>query len=371
VAEDYQLALFMVKMSILSGVLAIVICSAGRAADAPNPSDVSKSLATVEQILRQAGASSSDIAWVNENLLSTITPEAIAGYAESLMLQSPDELAKTLKEIKLDSQYTLGPDSQQHEGVPQGKIQEFTPVEWRIFPGFEHRWWLYIPAQYTGGNSVPIMIFLDGESWMRRDGHWRAPVVLDNLIARKEVPIMAAVFVDPGAAIAKYKGTPIRDNRSEEYDTLSGAYASLILDEILPEVGRHVRVTRDPAGRGIAGCSSGGIGAFTVAWQRPDQFRKVISFSGSFWDERGGQVYPTLIRKENRRPIRVFQHVGANDLVLDGLPSTFEENNLMSAALDGKHYDHKYIVDQGTHCSVGAASILPDAMRWTWRDFRP
>jgi hypothetical protein len=126
----------------------------GRAADVPSPGDLLKNLARVEQILRQAGASSSDIAWVNGNLLPAFTPEAIAGYAESLMLQSPDELEKTVREIKSDSQYTLGPDSQQHEGVPQGRIQEFTPVESRIFPGFEHKWWLYIPAQYTEGKSV-------------------------------------------------------------------------------------------------------------------------------------------------------------------------------------------------------------------------
>ena len=141
------------------------------------------------------------------------------------------------------------------------------------------------------------------------------------------------------------------------------------MDEIFPEIRKHVRITNDAEGRGIAGCSSGGIGAFPLAWQRPDEFRKVISFSGSFWDERGGQVYPALVRRENRKPIRVFQHVGANDLVLDGLLTTLEENNLMSAALDERHYDHKYVLDQGTHCSVGAASILPDAMRWTWRDY--
>jgi enterochelin esterase-like enzyme len=106
-----------------------------------------------------------------------------------------------------------------------------------------------------------------------------------------------------------------------------------------------------------------------VAWQSPYQFHKVISFSGSFWNERGGQVYPALVRQENRKSIRVFQHVGANDLVLDGLLPTLEENNLISFAFDEKHFDHKYVMDRGTRCSVGAAAILPDAMRWPWRDY--
>lgn len=323
----------------------------------------------MEQILRQAGASSADVAWLEDNKLFNASPEDIGRYADDLARQSPDELRTTVKRLESDSQYSLGPDSQQHSDVPQGPIQEFTSAESRIFPGFAHKWWLYVPTQYTGRKPVPIMVFLDGESWMKRDGYWRAPVVLDNLIARKELPVMAAIFVEPGQSIAKYKGKPFLGNRQEEYDTLSAAYASFILKEILPEVRQHVHITDSAAARGIAGCSSGGIAAFTVAWQRPDQFRKVISFSGSFADLRGGQMYPELVRREKRKPIRVFQHVGANDLVLDGLPSWLEENNLVAAALDEQHYDHKYVVDYGTHCSVGAASILPDALRWTWRDY--
>jgi len=205
---------------------------------------------------------------------------------------------------------------------------------------------------------------------MKRHGPWRAPVVLDNLIARKELAVMAAVFVDPGQSLAKdERGKSWWGDRQEEYDTLSPAYATFILTEILPEVRKHVLISDNPEARGIAGCSSGGIAAFTVAWQRPDQFRKVISFSGSFANLRGGQVYPALVRREGHKPIRIFQHVGANDLVANGVGSWLEVNKVMSAALDEKHYDHKFAIDQGTHCSVGAASILPDAMRWTWRDY--
>lgn len=345
------------------------LCSSTYASEVPSSGDRSPGFVRMAQILRQVGASPADIAWVEKNQLRGASPEDIEGYTDYLGKQSPDELAKTVKDIKSDSQYSLGPDSQEHSSVPQGQIQEFTPRESRTFPGFEHKWWLYIPAQYTDRKPVPIMVFLDGEWFMKRHGYWGAPVVLDNLIAHKELPIMAAVFVDPGVSIARWQGKPIQSNRSVEYDTLSSAYARFLLDEIFREVRKHVRITNDPAGRGIGGCSSGGIASFTVAWQRPDQFRKVISFSGSFDDERGGQEYPALVRHENRKPIRVFQHVGAHDLALEGLLSTLEENNLMSAALADRHYDHRYVVDHGTHCSVGAASILPDAMRWTWRDY--
>lgn len=335
-------------------------------------SDVSTNIANVEQVLRQAGASSADIAWVDENMLRSASPEDIVGYADYLGHQSPDELAKTVKDIKSDSQYSLGPDSQQHDGVPKGQIQEFTLADSKIFPGFEHKWWLYVPAQYSDRQPVPLMVFLDGNWFMKREGHWRAPVVLDNLLARKEVPVMAAAFIDPGVSIAKSlrnKKKPAMDNRSVEYDTLNAAYASFLFDEILPEVRKHVHIADNPGARAIAGCSSGGIGSFTVAWQRPDQIRKVISFSGSFANLRGGQAYPEIVRQTKSKPIRIFQHVGANDIVFDGLPPWLEGNNLMSAALDEKHYDHKYILDQGTHCSVGAASTLPDAMRWIWRDY--
>jgi len=354
---------------VLASLAVSVFCSLSHAAEVTSPEDRSTILAKADRILRGAGASAADITWVEENQLRGTSPEDLAGYAAYLEKQTPAELAKTVNEIKSDSQYSLGSDSQQHTGVPEGKIQEFTAAESRMFPGFEHKWWLYVPAQYSDRKPVPIMVFLDGEWWMKRDGHWRAPVVIDNLIERRELPVIAAVFIDPGTSIAKEKGKPFLSNRQEEYDTLSEAYASFLLKEIFPEVRKHVQITDDPAGRGIAGCSSGGIASFTVAWQRPDQFQKVISFSGSFADLRGGQVYPDLVRREVRKPIRVFQHVGANDIVFEGLPPWLEENELMSAALDAKRYDHKFVVDQGSHCSVGAASLLPDALRWTWRDY--
>lgn len=269
-----------------------------------------------------------------------------------------------------NEQYVLGPDSQPQPGVPEGKIMEFTLPDSKAFAGFEHKWWLYVPAQYTGRKPVAVMFFQDGAWFMKRDGHYRVPVVLDNLIARKELPVMAAVFVDPGLSIGRDKeGKPIDKNRSVEYDTLSAAYATFLLDEILPEVRKHVKITDDPEGRGIGGCSSGGICSFTAAWQRPDQFRKVLSLSGSYTNIRGGQVYPSLVRQADKKPIRVFQHSDTNDMVVTGWGSWPEANKAMDAALREKGYDHKFVFGHDVHCGMHAASLIPDAMRWLWRDY--
>lgn len=270
---------------------------------------------------------------------------------------------------KFSEQPSLGKDSSRQPDVPEGKMIEFTLADSKIFPGFWHKWWLYLPAQLND-KPMPVMVFLDGESYAKRDGHWRAPIVLDNLIARDELPAMAALFVNPGVSIAKEKdGRPVFNNRTVEYDTLNGDNADFLLNELLPEARKHVRITDNPEGRGVAGCSSGGIGAFTVAWQRPERFRKVLSFSGSFINFRGGDTYPDVVLKEIRKPIRIFQQAGRNDIVVAGLVPILEANELMSSALEQKHYDHKFVLDEGAHCSIQAAANLPNAMRWLWRDY--
>jgi hypothetical protein len=168
----------------------------------------------------------------------------------------------TATPVTPDEQYVLGPDSQPQAHVPVGKVLEFTLADSKTFPGFEHRWSLYIPAQYDVRKPAALMVFQDGGWYVQRDGLWRVPVVLDNLIARKELPVMAAVFVNPGASIGKKAdGSPIDSNRSVEYDTLSAAYATFLLEEILPEVRRHIEIINSPEARGISGClaASGSI----------------------------------------------------------------------------------------------------------------
>lgn len=276
--------------------------------------------------------------------------------------------------ISPDEQYVLGPDSQPQANVPRGTVTEFTLADSKTYPGFARKWWLYVPAQYDGQTPVALMVFQDGGGYVKADGAWRVPVVLDNLIAQKKLPVMAAIFVNPGeapgpaGAVDKDKKPVVRKNRSVEYDTLSAAYATFLLDEILPEARKHVAITDDPEGRGICGASSGGICAFTVAWERPDQFRKVYTTIGSFTNIRGGNAYPGLVRAAEKKPIRIFQQDGARDIV-NQFGSWPEGNKAMAAALVEKGYDHQFVMGEGTHNPRHGASILPYALRWLWRDY--
>lgn len=268
-----------------------------------------------------------------------------------------------------DDQYVLGPMSHPQAGVPQGKTTEFTLRDSKNYPGYAHKWWLYVPAQYDGKRPIALMVFQDGATFVERDGEWRVPVVLDNLIAKQELPVMAAVFVDPGMAVENRELGSVE--RSFEYDTLSDQYASFLIREILPLAARHVRISTDPNARGIAGQSSGGICAFTVAWRRPDQFRKVFAAIGSFVNIRGGGAYPDLIRQSAKKPLRIFLQDGVHDEL--GGPYVGlnwpEANRKMAAAFASRNYDYQLVMGVGTHSANHGASIFPDALRWLWRDY--
>lgn len=275
-----------------------------------------------------------------------------------------------------DDQYKLGPDSKEQKDVPKGTIKEFEMKDSMTFPGMTRKWWIYIPAQYDGKEPAALMVFQDGGGYVSKTGAWRVPVVFDNLIHKKQMPVTVGVFINPGdkplapgeSPRKRPDGRPASAfNRSVEYDTLSDKYASFLLDEILPEVRKHAKISDNPEKRAICGASSGGICSFTVAWERPDQFRKVLSTIGSFTNIRGGNKYPELVRSSEKKPIRVFMQDGANDLN-NQFGSWPEANKAMSAALTEKGYDHKFVFGEGTHNPKHGASILPDALRWLWRD---
>ncbi|MDB6165339.1 MAG: Esterase [Lacunisphaera sp.] len=282
------------------------------------------------------------------------------------------------REIPVDDQYVLGPDSQPQPGVPEGKLAEFTLPGSKAYPGFARKWWLYLPAGYDGHSALPLMVWQDGGRFSDRTGAWRVPVVLDNLIAKKQIPAMAAIFIDPGDQPEKLGQRPAKRtdgrnvapaNRATEYDVPSAAYVNFLVDEILPLAREHMTITDDPAGRGIGGSSSGGICAFTAAWERPDQFRKVYTANGSFVNLRGGHLYPGVVRAAGAKPIRVFQQDGRNDMTGGPAGSWPEGNQTLAAALDEKGYDHQFVFGEGTHNPKHGASILPYALRWLWRDY--
>jgi enterochelin esterase family protein len=200
-------------------------------------------------------------------------------------------------------------------------------------------------------------------------GRWRVPIVFDNLIARGDLPPIIAIFLNPGHDPSK--GEPKSpwavSNRSFEYDSLGDRYARFLTEEILPEVGKTYALTNDPEKRAICGASSGGICAFTVAWEHPEQFRKVLSTIGSFVNLRGGHAYPSLIRKTERKPLRVFLQDSSGDLdnPFGNWPLA---NQQMNAALSYMKYDVKFDFVEGYgHNSNRGGSIFPEAVKWLWR----
>jgi enterochelin esterase family protein len=262
--------------------------------------------------------------------------------------------------------YQLGPDSKVQEGVPQGAVTKHSWKSERIFPGTERDYWVYVPRQYDGSQPANVMVFQDGENYVRPDGQFRVPIVFDNLIHKKEMPITIGIFINPGVIPAVLPDQKPRQNRSFEYDSLGDQYARFLLEEILPEVGGQYKLTSEASGRAICGISSGGICAWTVAWERPDAFSKVLSHVGSFTNIRGGHVYPALIRKTERKPIRVFLQDGSGDL--DNVHGSWPlANQEMAASLKFARYDYRFEYGDGGHNGKHGGAILPDSLRWLWR----
>lgn len=265
--------------------------------------------------------------------------------------------------------YVLGPDSMVKDGVPQGKVSDGIWVSENVYPGTERKYFVYVPAQYDPKTPAALMVFQDGEAYVKADGSFRVPVVFDNLIAAKEMPVTIGVFLNPGSIPAAEQDAKPRSNRSFEYDSLGDQYARFLIDEVLPGLAQkhELNITEDPEKRAICGISSGGICAWTVAWERPDSFRKVLSHIGSFTNIRGGHVYPAVIRKTEKKPLRVFLQEGSNDL--DNLHGNWPlANQEMAAALKFMRYDYEFVMGDGAHSAKHGGAILPESLRWLWRE---
>ena len=278
-------------------------------------------------------------------------------------------VALTLVHAKDD--YTPGPDSMEQPGVPRGEVFKFRH-ESKIFEKTIRDVAVYVPKHYDGATPACVMIFQDGvRSYLSPKGAYRSTVVMDNLIHKKEIPVMVGIFIDPGSYDMKggKNNGPDFKNRSFEYDTLSDQYARFLEQEIFPTIKARYKLNlrTDAAGRGICGASSGGICAFTAAWERPDLFSKVLSHIGSFTNIRGGDRYPGIIRRAEKKNIRVFLQDGSNDL--DNQAGNWYLANLqMEKALQFKKYDLKTVWGDGGHTGKHGGAILPDSMRWLWRD---
>jgi len=271
--------------------------------------------------------------------------------------------------------YTLGPDSQPRPGLPKGKFTEAKIIPSNVFPGTQHTYWVYVPAQYDPAQPAALMVFNDGQAMMAEPGDVQAHHVLDNLIFRREIPVMLGVFINPGRRPDQPEPHP-RDwgdrtsNRAEEYNPANEKYARVIVEELMPALKKEFNISPDPDLHGIMGASSGGCAAFGVAWFRPNDFRKVITFVGSFTDLRGQHIWPELIAESEKKPIRIFMQDGRNDNRRpDNLKRDwFHQNVLVMNALAKKGYDLNYTWGIGNHGQKQGGAIFPEMMRWLWRD---
>ncbi|MEJ7679198.1 MAG: alpha/beta hydrolase-fold protein [Segetibacter sp.] len=265
--------------------------------------------------------------------------------------------------------YTEDSASVEHTGVPKGEVLKFTFNNSKIFPGTWREYWIYIPAQYRTEKPACVYVNQDGIQW-------KAPVVFDNLIYRKEMPVTIGVFINPGIVRAADSSTALdRFNRSFEYDGLGDAYARFVLEEILPEVekqkasdGRAIKLSKNGNDRAIGGSSSGAVCAFTAAWERPAEFTRVFSAIGTYVGLRGADRYPALIRKYEPKPIRIFLQDGANDLNIYG-GDWWKANETMERALTFSGYEVQHIWGEGQHNGKHGTAIFPNAMRWLWKDW--
>jgi enterochelin esterase-like enzyme len=261
--------------------------------------------------------------------------------------------------------FVMGQDSQRHPEVPRGTV---TKHSWRstIFPGTVRDYFVYVPVQYSAETPANLMVFQDGGTYVKEDGDVRAPVVFDNLIHQGKLKPTIGVFVNPGFFPPVAEGKDPISNRSFEYDTLSDQYARFLLEEILPEVAKSYRFTEHAEGRAIGGASSGGICAWTVAWERPESFSKVLSHVGSFANIRGGHACPFMIRKAAAKPIRVYLQAGSNDLNRDW-GNWLLGNLQMASALELKGYDYHLEYGVSEHNCKHGGAILPESLLWLWR----
>jgi hypothetical protein len=301
--------------------------------------------------------------------------------------------------------YVHGPDSKPQDWVPKGRLEGPFEFNSKIIAGTVRRYWIYVPAQYTPDKPAALLVFQDGQRATNPapDASLRVPQVMENLIAKKDMPVTIGLFVTPGNRSETYPdnlGTNNPNNRAQEYDVLDDTYARMLIEELIPEVKKKYAITADPEGHCIGGTSSGAIAAFTVAWERPDQFRKVISMIGSYTSigyqparngqpmRPGGDLYPGLIRKTPPKPLRIFFQDGSTDLNNEH-GSWFLANQQMVAALNYANanpargawgapvgaptapalYDVQYEWGDGAHSDLHGGTLLPDILRWIWRDF--
>lgn len=259
-------------------------------------------------------------------------------------------------------------DAKTDAAVPKGEVTKYTFDQSKVFPGTTREYSIYVPKQYDPAKPACVYVNQDGVQY-------NAPQVFDELIHKKEMPVTIGVFINPGIVKAPSEKALDRFNRSYEYDGLGDNYARFLLDELLPDVetkkaadGRAIRLSKSGNDRCIAGASSGAICAWTAAWERPDAFSRVFSVVGTYVGLRGGNAYPTLVRKYEPKPIRIFLEDGSNDLNIYG-GDWWMANQEMERSLTFAGYEVQHAWGDGGHNGKHGTEVFPDAMRFLWKDW--
>ena len=269
--------------------------------------------------------------------------------------------------LHAEPEFPLTEDSKPHENVPKGDLIKFEFAQSKIFPGTTREVTVYVPKQYDGKKPACVYVNQDGLQW-------NASVVFDNLIAKHEVPVLIGVFIRPGVVKALDGNKALdRFNRSLEYDGLGPDYARFLLEEILPAVerqmtadGRKILLSTNGNDRAIGGSSSGAICAFTAAWERSDAFSRVFNVVCTMVGLRGANEYPTLIRKYEPKPLRIFQVDGSNDNNIYG-GDWWMANQELERSLTFMGYEHEHVWGEGGHNGKQGTALFPDAMRYLWK----
>ena len=263
--------------------------------------------------------------------------------------------------------YPVSEDSKPHDNVPKGEMIKFDFAQSKIFPGTTREVQIYVPKQYDGTKPACVYVNQDGVQW-------NAPVVFDNLIAKGDMPVTIGVFAKPGVVKALDGSTALdRFNRSYEYDGMGDGYARFVLEELLPAVeqkttsdGRKIILSKNGNDRAIGGSSSGAICAFIAAWERPDAFSRVFTSVCTMVGLRGANVYPTLVREYEPKPLRIFQVDGSNDNNIYG-GDWWMANQELERSLTFAGYEHEHVWGEGGHSGKQGTALFPDIMRYLWK----
>ena len=250
----------------------------------------------------------------------------------------------------------------------RGEVQKFTINDSKIYPGTEREILVYVPQQYTGDKPACLLVCMDGILY-------DATTVMDNLIASGEMPVTIGVFVNPGVVYDE-EGEVVRYNRCKEFDSTDDLFVQFLEQEVLAKVegmqtesGKTIRLSNDANDRAITGASSGGIAAFTAAWNRPDLFSRVYTTVGTFVAMRGGHEYPAIVRKTEPKPLRIYMQDGWYDVWNPIFGEWFEYNLLMESAFNFAGYEVFHKWDRGNHSIKYGTLAFPDAMRWLWKGY--